>query len=204
MSERKLDPLDELFCRHVAQGHRPEDALRAAGLHQEISADLGAKAWARPEVRARVAELRVEVLSKRVARATSIMDMLKRLAERGMAIGDTKNARLALSMMDEVREGMEQEVRNGGPLEPPPSPESLMAMAASWAAEFSADGMLGDVPLPFDPLPGAHPANTNPASANPKTGRPAKRGRPARRQPGSRKPSRNGSSSSTTNSDQPQ
>lgn len=198
MDERTLEPWEEAFCRYVAEGYSPENVLQAYGLHSEVAAALGARAWERPEIQARVAELRPEMTAKRKARTDYITNALKRIVDQGMATGDTKSVRLALGMLDEIRETMEQEAREGRVLQPPPSLETLKAMAASMAADCSALGIADDAPLPSGASLALRPANANPAGA------PAKRKGAARRQRGSRKPSRSGSSSSTTNSDRPE
>jgi hypothetical protein len=181
MGERTLEPWEEAFCRHVAEGYNPENVLQAYGLHSEVAAILGASTWERPEIRARVAELRPEMAAKRKARVDYITNALKRLVDRGMVLGDTKSVRLALGLLGEIRETAEQEEHEGWLPQPPPSLETLKAMAASIAACGSALGM-ADVAAP----PGA-PLDLRPANANP-AGTPARRKPPSRRRRGGGKP----------------
>ncbi len=62
-----LQPRQEAFCRHLAEGRSLAESARAAGCAPASARQRGSELWALPEVQARVAELTAQRAAARLA-----------------------------------------------------------------------------------------------------------------------------------------
>ncbi len=161
-----LQPRQEAFCRHLAEGRSLAESARAAGCAPASARQRGSELWALPEVQERVAELTAQRAAARLAALEKACERLETVVSGALEQEQYAVALKALALqvrllgLDPSRR--QQEVADPVPALPMPALPPLPApppkrLEAPKAARAAAPSTVRAPGHPSTPLLGALP-----------------------------------------------